>query len=78
MVSARNLLTRGQRNFFIGLLVGIVIAAVVNVRLVAVTLVGLATLSYLSAVVYRHLSVHPLVEGGCSRNRDGRRSVARS
>lgn len=53
LVSARNLITRGQRNALIGLLIVLVLGAVINLRLTVIALVGWATLSYLIAVIYR-------------------------
>jgi cellulose synthase/poly-beta-1,6-N-acetylglucosamine synthase-like glycosyltransferase len=53
LVSARSLVTRQQRNGFIGLLVLLVIGAVLDVRATATVLIGFATLCYLVAVVYR-------------------------
>jgi glycosyltransferase XagB len=53
LVSARSLITRQQRNVFIGLLVALLIGAVIDIRLTVIVLVGFATLSYLVAVTYR-------------------------
>lgn len=53
LVSARSLVTRGQRNVLIGLLAVLLIAAVLNARLTVVVLIGFTTLCYLVAVVYR-------------------------
>lgn len=53
LLSARNLITRGQRNALIGLLILLGVGAVLNVRLTVIVLVGWATLSYLVAVIYR-------------------------
>ncbi len=53
LVSARSLVTRGQRNVLIGLLFVLVVAAVINVRFTVTVLIGLTTLCYLVAVVYR-------------------------
>lgn len=53
LLSARSLITKGQRNAVIGLLIVLVFALVLNVRLTVIVLVGLATLSYLVAVIYR-------------------------
>jgi len=53
LVSARSLVTRGQRNVLIGLFVVLVVAAVFNVRLTVSVLIGFITLAYLVAVVYR-------------------------
>ena len=53
LVSARSLVTRQQRNFLIGFLVVLVIAAVLDLKLTVIVLMGLATLAYLVAVLYR-------------------------
>src|SRR5215472_6657564 len=53
LVSARSLVTRGQRNAFIGLLALLVIGAALNWQLTVTVLVGWATLSYVIAVIYR-------------------------
>ena len=53
LVSARSLVTRGQRNVLIGLLFVLVVAAVINIRFTVTVLIGITTLCYLVAVVYR-------------------------
>ena len=53
LMSARSLVSRGQRNFFIGLLIAIVIGLVLNVRLTITAIIAVFTLLYLIAVVYR-------------------------
>ena len=53
LVSARSLVTRRQRKFFIGLSGGPRVAAVLDLKLTVIVLMGLATLGYLVAVVYR-------------------------
>ena len=53
LVSARSLVTRRQRNVFLGLLVVLVIGAVLDVKATVIVLVALTTLAYLVAVVYR-------------------------
>ena len=52
-MSARSLVSRGQRNFLIGLLIVIVIGLVASVRLTVIGLVGFLTLAYFVAVLYR-------------------------
>src|SRR5271169_4790925 len=52
-LSARNLVSRGQRNFLIGLLLAVVIGLVLNVRFTITLMVGFFTLLYLIAVLYR-------------------------
>jgi glycosyltransferase XagB len=53
LMSARNLVSKGQRNVFIGLLVVIVIGLAVSVRLTVIGLMAFFTLAYLVAVIYR-------------------------
>jgi len=53
LMSARNLVSRGQRNFLIGLLLVIVVGLVLNVRLTVTAIVAVFTLLYLIAVIYR-------------------------
>ena len=53
LMSARNLVSRGQRNFLIGLLIVIVIGLVLNIRLTITALIAFFTLLYLIAVIYR-------------------------
>ena len=53
LVSARSLVTPAQRNGFIGLLVILLIGAVLDIRATVTVLIGLITLCYLVAVVYR-------------------------
>ena len=53
LLSARNLVSRGQRNFLIGLLSAIVVGLVLNVRFTITLIVGFFTLLYLIAVLYR-------------------------
>ncbi len=53
LMSARNLVSRGQRNFLIGLLVAIVIGLVLSVQLTVIAIIASFTLLYLIAVVYR-------------------------
>jgi len=53
LMSARNLVSRGQRNFLIGLLVVIAIGLVLNIRLTVTALIAVFTLLYLIAVIYR-------------------------
>ncbi len=56
LMSARNLLSRGQRNLLIGLLFAVVIGLVLNVQLTVTAIVAFFTLLYLIAVVYRSTS----------------------
>ncbi len=53
LMSARSLVSRGQRNFFIGLLIVIVIGFVLDVRLTITAVIAVFTLLYLIAVIYR-------------------------
>jgi cellulose synthase/poly-beta-1,6-N-acetylglucosamine synthase-like glycosyltransferase len=53
LMSARNLVSRGQRNFLIGLLVVIAIGLVLSVQLTVIAIIAFFTLLYLIAVVYR-------------------------
>ncbi len=53
LMSARSLVSRGQRNVFIGLLIVSVIGLVLNARLTITLIFSLFTLSYLVAVIYR-------------------------
>ena len=53
LVSARSLVSRGQRRFFAGLLVALVIALVLNASLTAIVIIAWFTLNYLIAVSYR-------------------------
>ena len=53
LLSARNLLTPGQRNGVIGLLVAIVIGLVLNALLTVTIIIAFFTLGYLIAVLYR-------------------------
>ena len=53
LLSARSLLSRGQRNFFIGLLVVIAAGLLLDVRLTFTVVIALFTLGYLVAVIYR-------------------------
>ena len=53
LVSARSLVSRGQRNFFIGLLIVFVIGLVLDARLTISLIFAGFTLSYLIAVIYR-------------------------
>ena len=53
LMSARNLVSRGQRNFLIGLLFAFFIGLVVNVQLTITAIIAFFTLLYLIAVVYR-------------------------
>ncbi len=53
LMSARNLVSRGQRNFLIGLLIVIAIGLVLNIRLTITALIAGFTLLYLIAVIYR-------------------------
>ena len=53
LVSARSLVTRGQRNALIGIVVLLAIGAALNWQLTVIVLVAWATLSYVVAVVYR-------------------------
>ena len=52
-VSARSTVSRGQRNFVIGILGAIVIGLVIDVRLTAISIIAVSTLSYVVAVIYR-------------------------
>ncbi len=52
-VSARTLLSQGQRNLLIGILAALVIGLVLDVRVTLIVVIALATLAYLVAVFYR-------------------------
>jgi cellulose synthase/poly-beta-1,6-N-acetylglucosamine synthase-like glycosyltransferase len=52
-ISARSLVSRGQRNFFIGLVLLLVVGAIVDVQATVIAIIAWSTLSYLVAVVYR-------------------------
>jgi cellulose synthase/poly-beta-1,6-N-acetylglucosamine synthase-like glycosyltransferase len=53
LMSARNLVSPGQRNFLIGLLIATVIGLVLSVRLTITAIIAVFTLLYLVAVIYR-------------------------
>jgi len=53
LMSARNLVSRGQRNFLIGLLLVVAIGLVLNVQYTLVAIIAVFTLLYLVAVIYR-------------------------
>jgi cellulose synthase/poly-beta-1,6-N-acetylglucosamine synthase-like glycosyltransferase len=53
LVSARSLVSKGQRNFILGLLVVVVIGLIVSARITVTVLLAFSTLAYLQAVVYR-------------------------
>ena len=53
LLSARSLVSRGQRNLLIGLLIVIVIGLILSVRLTVIAIIAVFTLLYLIAVVYR-------------------------
>jgi len=53
LVSARSLVSRGQRRFLIGLLVVLVIGLVLDASLTAIAVIAWCTLNYLVAVGYR-------------------------
>ncbi len=53
LMSARNLVSRGQRNVLIGLPFVIVIGLVLNVQYTVIAVIGFLTLLYLAAVLYR-------------------------
>jgi glycosyltransferase XagB len=53
LMSARNLISRGQRNFLIGLLSAVVIGLVLSVQLTITAIIAFFTLLYLIAVIYR-------------------------
>ena len=53
LLSARRLVSRGQRYFLIGLLIVIVSALVADTRFTLTAIVAVLTLLYLTAVVYR-------------------------
>jgi cellulose synthase/poly-beta-1,6-N-acetylglucosamine synthase-like glycosyltransferase len=53
LMSARNLVSRGQRNFFLGLLVVIIIGLVLDVGVTVTVIVTGFTLAYVVAVTYR-------------------------
>ena len=52
-MSARNLVSRGQRNVLIGLLIVLVIGLVLDVRLTITLIFACFTLLYLISVIYR-------------------------
>ena len=53
LLSARSLVSRGQRNFFLGLLIFLVVGLLLNVRVTLTAILASFTLLYLVAVVYR-------------------------
>jgi cellulose synthase/poly-beta-1,6-N-acetylglucosamine synthase-like glycosyltransferase len=53
LVSARSLVSKGQRNFLIGLLLVIVVGLVLSIRITFTVILAIFTLTYLTAVVYR-------------------------
>jgi cellulose synthase/poly-beta-1,6-N-acetylglucosamine synthase-like glycosyltransferase len=53
LVSARSLVSKGQRNFLIGLFSVIVLGLVLSVRIGFIVILAIFTLTYLTAVVYR-------------------------
>jgi cellulose synthase/poly-beta-1,6-N-acetylglucosamine synthase-like glycosyltransferase len=53
LVSARSLISRGQRNFIVGILVAFVIGLVLDARLTVIVVIAWCTLNYLIAVIYR-------------------------
>ena len=74
LLSARNLVSRGQRNFLIGLLIAAVIGAVVDVILTITAIIAAFTLLYVVAVVYRSYLFTRSSKSDAARNRDGRGS----
>jgi cellulose synthase/poly-beta-1,6-N-acetylglucosamine synthase-like glycosyltransferase len=54
-VSARSLVSRGQRNFLIGLLIAFIVGLVLDAHLTVIVVIAWSTLSYLVAVIYRAL-----------------------
>ena len=71
-MSARTLLSRGQRNVLIGLLAAVVIGLVLNALETIIVVIACFTLMYLIAVVYRVLPLHTFVEERCPRDRQRR------
>jgi cellulose synthase/poly-beta-1,6-N-acetylglucosamine synthase-like glycosyltransferase len=53
LVSARTLVTKGQRSFFIGLALVVVLGLFLSDRITLIIVIALFTLAYLVAVVYR-------------------------
>src|ERR1700735_2958154 len=53
LVSARSLVSKGQRNFFIGLAVVLVAGVVFMDRITLIAIIAFFTLAYLIAVAYR-------------------------
>jgi cellulose synthase/poly-beta-1,6-N-acetylglucosamine synthase-like glycosyltransferase len=53
LVSARSLVSKGQRNFLIGLLLVIVVGLALSIRITFTVILAIFTLTYLTAVVYR-------------------------
>jgi glycosyltransferase XagB len=53
LMSARSLVSSGQRNFFLGLLVATIIGLVLDVRITVTVILACFTLAYLVAVTYR-------------------------
>ena len=53
LVSARSLVSRGQRNFVIGLGIVVLIGLAIDARLTVILAIACTTLSYLTAVIYR-------------------------
>jgi len=53
LMSARNLVSPGQRNFLIGLLIVIIIGLALDIRVTITVIVACCTLGYLVAVTYR-------------------------
>jgi cellulose synthase/poly-beta-1,6-N-acetylglucosamine synthase-like glycosyltransferase len=53
LVSARNLVSKGQRNFFFALIALFVIGLIISARITFTVIITYSTLNYLFAVVYR-------------------------
>ncbi|MGO9855086.1 MAG: glycosyltransferase family 2 protein [Acidimicrobiales bacterium] len=53
LLSARSLVSRGQRNFLIGLVIVVVVGLVLSAKLTFIAIIAVFTLLYLIAVVYR-------------------------
>jgi cellulose synthase/poly-beta-1,6-N-acetylglucosamine synthase-like glycosyltransferase len=53
MISARTLLSKGQRNFIIGLIVALIVGLVISARDTITAVIAFSTLNYIIAVFYR-------------------------
>ena len=76
LVSARSLVSKGQRNFFFGLVILFVIGVVVSARVTFTAITAFFTLVYLVAVCYRiYLFIAPLGRTAWRWSRTRKRSA---